>query len=341
VRYAISFRADFGFQSDEPFVRSTFDDPDGFPGSDWGLPLSPSEAADLDERGRLRTLVQPAIDHASAQRDSAGMWSDQQQGGKAFFRFTSDLVAHEAELAQLMPPEAAWEVVPAGYSMAQLRSLQETIADDFAELVAAGIPVTQIVASARHNTVLVGLEEADAEAEAELQSRYGSAVSTELIGPTQDDTCANRDDCRPLMGGLKIRPQGSSTYFCSSAFQAEKDGERMLVTAGHCIQDWGNGHIWENGADRFGTGGNHPSAARHHFEPGRRRCRPGLDQDRHIGVGHAGQPVHPKRHKRHQVVRPHRGQQRPAGGRPGLPQRGQDQVALWGHHQHRRQQGEW
>lgn len=27
------------------------------------------------------------------------MWSDQQQGGKAFFRFTSDLVAHEAELA--------------------------------------------------------------------------------------------------------------------------------------------------------------------------------------------------------------------------------------------------
>ena len=113
------------------------------------------------------------------------------------------------------------------------------------------------MASARHDTVLVGLEEADAEAEAELQSRYGSAVSTELIGPTQDDTCANRDDCRPLMGGLKIRPQGSSTYFCSSAFQAEKDGERMLVTAGHCIQDWGNGHIWENGADRFGTGGNH------------------------------------------------------------------------------------
>jgi len=64
VRYAMSFRANFAFQSDEPFVRGTFDDPDGFPGSDWGLPLSPSEAADLDERGRIRPLIQPAIEYA-------------------------------------------------------------------------------------------------------------------------------------------------------------------------------------------------------------------------------------------------------------------------------------
>ncbi len=30
----------------------------------------------------------------------------------------------------------------------------------------------------------------------------------------------------------------------------------MLVTAGHCVQDWGSGYIWEN-ADRFGTGASH------------------------------------------------------------------------------------
>jgi hypothetical protein len=257
VRYAMSFRANFAFQSDEPFVRGTFDDPDGFPGSDWGLPLSPSEAADLDERGRIRPLIQPAIEYALSKPDSGGMWFDQRQGGKALFRFTDDLAAHEAELAGLMPSGADWEVVLAEYSTAQLRSLQETITTDFAELVAAGIPVTQIVASARLNAVLVGLEEEQPEAETELRSRYGPAVSTELIGLTQDDACNRRDDCRPLMGGLKIRPQGSSAYFCSSAFQAEKNGVRMLVTAGHCVQDWGSGHVWENGADRFGTAANH------------------------------------------------------------------------------------
>ena len=123
----MSFRANFAFQSDEPFVRGTFDDPDGFPGSDWGLPLSPSEAADLDERGRIRPLIQPAIEYALSKPDSGGMWFDQRQGGKALFRFTDDLAAHEAELAGLMPSGADWEVVLAEYSTAQLRSLQETI----------------------------------------------------------------------------------------------------------------------------------------------------------------------------------------------------------------------
>lgn len=30
----------------------------------------------------------------------------------------------------------------------------------------------------------------------------------------------------------------------------------MLVTAGHCVQAWGVGHIWEHDSDRFGTGAN-------------------------------------------------------------------------------------
>lgn len=75
------------------------------------------------------------------------MWFDQQQGGKAFFPFTGDLAAHEVEIAQLMPAGADWEVIAAEHSMAELRSLQDEITADFAELVAAGIPVTQIVAS--------------------------------------------------------------------------------------------------------------------------------------------------------------------------------------------------
>jgi len=257
VRYAMSFRADYGFRNDESFVLSTYHHPDGFPGSDWGLPLSRSEAADLDERGRLRPLVQPAVDYALAQPDSGGMWFDQQQGGKAHFRFTGDLAAHATVLARLMPAGVGWEVVSAEHSMTELRSLQDGITADFGELVAAGIPVTQVVASARLNTVLVGLEEERPEAATELRSRYGPAVSTELIGPTEDDACNSRNNCRPLMGGLKIKPRDGGLYFCSSAFQAEKNGERMLVTAGHCVQDWGSGHVGENGADRFGTGGNH------------------------------------------------------------------------------------
>lgn len=341
VRYAMSFRADFGFQDDESFVLSTYQDPDGFPGSDWGLPLSPSEAADLDERGRLRPLIQPAIDYAVAQPDSAGVWFDQQLGGKVYFSFSGVLAAHAAVLARLMPAGAGWEVVPAEHTMAELRSLQAGITADHAELVAAGIPVTQVVASARLNTVLVGLEEEQPEAEAALRSRYGPAVSTELIGLTQDDACNRRDDCRPLMGGLKIRPLDEGLYFCSSAFQAEKNGERMLVTAGHCVQDWGSGYIWENGADRFGTGANHtlppPGTV---SNPVNADADLGWIKTDAIREHHAGQHVHQGGRGRYPVVRQHRDQQHAARGRPSLPQRRHHEMDVRGDHQHRSQQSQ-
>lgn len=68
VAYATSFRADYGFQNGEPFVRSTYDDVH-YSNTEWGLPLSSAEATELHERLVVRANFQVAVDYAEEQPD--------------------------------------------------------------------------------------------------------------------------------------------------------------------------------------------------------------------------------------------------------------------------------
>jgi hypothetical protein len=80
--------------------------------------------------------------------------------------------------------------------------------------------------------------------------------------PAPFDACNSRRACRdPLKGGLWIHAAEIPDGDCSSAFLAEKpNGDKVLVTAGHCITgEGGIGHAWKHGDpwNRFGEALNH------------------------------------------------------------------------------------
>jgi len=258
LAYAIGFRADYGLDDGMALVRSTFQNPEAYPDNEWGLPLSRVEAEDLRDRTWLRRLSQPAVDYAVGEPEFGGLWFNQQAQGIASFRFTGHLAEHRAQLRERLPDGQAWKVLSADFTMTELHDLQDEITKDFPVLVEQDIPLNGIGASGRLNRVVVDLVQPSQGTEHALQQRYGAAVVTEVRGPTQNDACNSRSDCRPLKGGLKIHViGGGSSDNCSSAFVAKEGSTWMLVTAGHCVQQTsGLSGAWEDDIGKIGDAEN-------------------------------------------------------------------------------------
>ncbi|HET8971556.1 MAG TPA: S1 family peptidase [Candidatus Nanopelagicales bacterium] len=64
-------------------------------------------------------------------------------------------------------------------------------------------------------------------------ARYGPLVDVVAGSITGPQGCTSRNNCGPnLRAGLQLGSEGG--YYCSSAFTVSKDGERRLLSAGHC-----------------------------------------------------------------------------------------------------------
>jgi hypothetical protein len=201
--YAVSFRANLGFQHGEQFVLDSFADPT-FSDAQWGLPLSPAEAANLADRLRLRQRIQEAIDYAASRADYAGMYLDQPAGGTPIFFFTESVAERRSEIEDRLPGGTEFEVRFAPRSLEQLERLADQIAAHVKEFKRQGIPIVEIGSDPVTNHVIVGLEEATPGAQARLQDAYGDAVVTEVVGTAVFDACVDRSQCRPLKGGIEI-----------------------------------------------------------------------------------------------------------------------------------------
>lgn len=105
------------------------------------------------------------------------------------------------------------------------------------------------------NRVVVYLSRDTEGAQAKLRMLYGASVITDRGAPGFPD-CANRGDCRnPMKGGLRIDAGSGYSGQCTSAFQAKKaNGDRVLITAGHCLDDNGDaGTAWLHDSNQFGV----------------------------------------------------------------------------------------
>lgn len=189
-------------------------------------------------------------------RTSGALWFDQRDGGAAHYTFTGDIAEHRRVIASRTPEGLDITVSRVDNRMADLEDLKAHITRDMWPLIDEGFPITMVDANARANRVIVYLEEVKGDAEAELVRRYGNDVMVERGSRGVEDACNSRDDCaNPIKGGLRIAGSGE-TWYCTSAFQAEKaNGDRVLVTAGHCLDDAnGSGQVWKyNGGSRFGV----------------------------------------------------------------------------------------
>lgn len=252
---AVHFRTTFGLAQGSDVARRSFQDRSAYPDDRWGVPLSPAESDEIIRRIRSRTLQRDAVDYARSQADFGGLWFDQRNGGAAHYTFTGDIAEHRRAIDSKTPDSLDITVSRVDHRLSDLEDVKDAITKGFRQLIDEGIPVTMIDANERANRVIVYLEAVDSATEDALRRRYGSTVVAERGARNFEDACNNRDDCaNPIKGGLRITPDGYTGY-CTSAFQAKKgNGDRVLITAGHCLANAeGAGKPWDfHLGSRFG-----------------------------------------------------------------------------------------
>ena len=247
---AVEFRRTFGLNADEDLVRRSLAQPGQFPDTDWGVPLSSEEAADLHDRVAMREAAADAISWAYAQRDHAGVWIDQRDGGRIIFQFAGSLVEAEDRLAALLPSQTRYEVRRVDHSLGDLTQLADAIGAESDDLVGQGVDLSAIGPDIRQNEVRVGvLEQADRAASI-LADRFGPGIRVLRDALAVADAC-NILDCPKVKGGLAIIYQGASSgaVVCSAGYVARRyddpapHDELAVVTAGHCLHGNGGGGV--------------------------------------------------------------------------------------------------
>jgi hypothetical protein len=189
---AQTFRRDFALPSSMAVVRDSFADRETYSDMSRGIPLTPAEAAELDRRRDIVWQSEPAREFARTLDGYADVYIDQERGGIPVFRFTDELAAARAAIAEVMPDGVDFDVQRAEFTIKEMRNKQDRITEDMLEtdwLLDGDIQLVSAGASVKANRVLVGLLRAEDEerARAILQDRYGPMVDVEYIGPTEAD----------------------------------------------------------------------------------------------------------------------------------------------------------
>ena len=140
TRQAIEIRQQLGLRADLAWVQQMAADPDADTQM-LGIPLTRAEAREIERwfaQGHGAAMI--ANTYAAEHEDTfAGLYVDQQRGGKVVVLFTADIEAHQAALDAL-GGEPGFIVVEAGaFTQSALNRIQEKIDDSSQDLFAQGI----------------------------------------------------------------------------------------------------------------------------------------------------------------------------------------------------------
>ncbi|HEX6867225.1 MAG TPA: hypothetical protein VF119_00395, partial [Candidatus Limnocylindrales bacterium] len=130
IEAAIAFRQAFGLRFDEGWVRAVAADPSAV--LDWGVPLLPWEAAEIEDRptgeDAITTEVRAYLD---AHRDvSGGLYIDQAHGGIVTMLVTDDPESHRAPLRTEIGTDAPVVIRQVRWTEAELDALQARLSED-------------------------------------------------------------------------------------------------------------------------------------------------------------------------------------------------------------------
>jgi hypothetical protein len=126
IAAAIAFRQEMGLRSDLGWVQAVAANPDAT--LDYGVPLLPFEAAELESRpGGEDPHVQAAQAYLAEHADvSGGLYLDNQRGGVLTVLVTREPEVHEAALRELVG-DAPFVVRQVRWTEAELNQLQERL----------------------------------------------------------------------------------------------------------------------------------------------------------------------------------------------------------------------
>lgn len=255
--YAMQLRAQFGFESDLAYVRTVAQRPDATQ-ADFGVPLTPAEAVDMQRRGLVGAQI-VGIDSTEADDSTyAGAWLDQQAGGVLNLAFTSPpSTATLDSLTSLLPAGTTVAIRSAATPTGRLNSLENQVGADMADWKSKGVVIASSNVDLPANTTRVYVTSDIAAATAQLDAAYGHAglVVTSPGGPT---TPQSARDIRsgPVYGGEWIN---DGSYGCTAGYANSHGNVHpsnvWLITAGHCDSP---GHAWAQGlgsSPGIGSGG--------------------------------------------------------------------------------------
>jgi hypothetical protein len=254
---AVRFRTTFGFEADTAYVLNAANDPDRYPNTAWGVPLSVAEADELARREQLQAAIAPAVAYAKAAPNYSGFYFDQPAGGIPHFTFT-DTTGHSSEIESRLPGGTPYVIEQGRYTHRELDELVSEVDSDIPQLSVSGIWVTSIAVDPYDNSVLVGLDAASWPKRQLLIDRYGPAVTFRRHGPAVPDACTSMTACWPTKGGIRIYESDHTALPCTSGFIVRRlTGSQTLalLTAGHCLAiTGGQGETWKhNSSSTIGT----------------------------------------------------------------------------------------
>lgn len=256
LAWAIGFRQTMGLRADPADAAVAAQDQDAFPNMMYGVPLTESEAALLDERAALQAKLGPAIAFATEQPSSAGAYFDPLTG-QPVFTFVGEPAAYVKGLMELLPAGASFRVEQVKYSHAELDSTKAAISAEVERgATPGGARVILVGIDESHDVVIVGVEGLTPDVAEAMTERYGDIVKLRDEGPISTDSCTSRSNCgSPVKGGLRI--EYTSTRWCTSGFIGKVRNSiatLRVITAGHCIQlNGGVGASWKHAGTTFGT----------------------------------------------------------------------------------------
>jgi hypothetical protein len=231
VQRAISFREEFGFNSDPSYVSVA--EANVSLSNKHGARLTGSEEADLNRRLVVETEL-PRLEAALDKEPSfGGMYIDQKDGGAVDIWIVGDQTAAATVVTANAPAGARVHILPATYSARSLQQLQEKVLADWPAWKARGVVISAQYVDAPTNRLLILVQDLkDFQAQA-LENAYGDAVRVEAGGPVVPLECTGVAKCPPAKGGYQIYTSGAT---CTASYMARSTTTHALylVTAGHC-----------------------------------------------------------------------------------------------------------
>lgn len=185
VGEAIAFRRLYGLRADEGWVRKVAENPASREGWDfYGVPLLPSEFADLQHRGQGQDNLEEVRSYGQLFPDQfSGAYYDSTINAVTV-SFTADIERHRTALSNLLPRDARVEVRKARWSSAQLNAFAADVNDEASWFDADGVIFEAAGRRVTEDFVYVRYQGAPDAAE-RILARFGNPpwLRTEWLGP--------------------------------------------------------------------------------------------------------------------------------------------------------------
>ena len=243
----IAFRKAFGLRTDEAWIRRVAVDPTA---NRDGVPLLPSEIAELQERIDAGQRLQPAIDAygATVVTDWAGSFVAE---GQLIALFTRNTEQHAAILRRLLGPKARFEVRAAEQSLRGLEESAQRVERDAGWLSTIDATLLSVEVVVMDNEIEVRYQ-GPADLEDKIRAHFVDAGPPEVIhaasnpwnGPYGSLTIEVVDaDGRPVSRESVYCDIGSEDPRLGMGKHWEPDPTRMVDDAGRCRLGDGLGRV--------------------------------------------------------------------------------------------------